>query len=128
MSLGYDNDKLVHSLCDGFETPRDHFYSMIEAQIAALPSGIGTDWTIEGVKALSIRFRGTGGNGIEPMWVKLTDTSDNFATVTYGTYADEDVEDINEASWHEWNIDIADFGGVNVASLKSMQMEAVSPN
>jgi hypothetical protein len=86
--------------------PRSHLYSKIEAQVAGLPSGIGTNWTIQGVKALSLRFYGQATNDIEPMWVQLN----GGAKVTYGDYDDEDPADITEEEWHEWFIDLADFG------------------
>jgi hypothetical protein len=35
-------------------------------------------------------------------------------------YVDEDVKDMNEASWHEWLIDLADFAGVDLTNVKSM--------
>jgi hypothetical protein len=40
--------------------------------------------------------------------------------VLYGKYADEDVKDVNEASWHEWLISLADFTGVNMSNVKSI--------
>ncbi|MCK4291923.1 MAG: hypothetical protein KAY65_01900 [Planctomycetes bacterium] len=121
MKYNYDNDGSVFTVCEGSAMPREK-YSMIEAQAASLPSGIGTDWTAAGVKSLSLQFYGDPINVIEPLWVKLTDASDNFDKVTYGTYDDEDVEDINEASWHEWVIDLADYVGVDKSNVKSIQI------
>jgi hypothetical protein len=40
------------------------------------------------------------------MWVQLN----GGAKVTYGDYDDEDPADITEEEWHEWFIDLADFG------------------
>jgi hypothetical protein len=54
------------------------------------------------------------------MWVQLTDGSDNKAKVLYGTYVDEDVNDLSEASWHEWLMDLADFAGVDLTNVKSI--------
>jgi len=55
-------------------------------------------------------FYGEPNNTIEPMWVQLSDGAGPGAKVTYGTYEGEDPNDINDASWHEWVIDLADFG------------------
>ncbi|MHC4741964.1 MAG: LamG domain-containing protein, partial [Planctomycetota bacterium] len=106
MMYDYDNDGMVYNPCTMAQGPRTHLYSKIEAQVAGLPSGIGTNWTIQGVKALSLRFYGQATNDIEPMWVQLN----GGAKVTYGDYDDEDPADITEESWHEWFIDLADFG------------------
>jgi hypothetical protein len=124
MMLVYDNDGTVNNPCPpGVPTAR-LTYSKVEAQVAKLPSGIGSDWTLGGVaKALSLQFYGDPFNSIEPMWVQLTDASNNKAKVFYGKYADEDVNDMKEASWHEWLIDLEDFtevNDVNVSDVKSI--------
>jgi hypothetical protein len=54
------------------------------------------------------------------MWVQLTDGSNNKTKVLYGTYVDEDVNDLSEASWHEWLIDLADFTDVNLTNVRSI--------
>lgn len=112
MQYDYDNDGMVYNPCGaGEDGPRSHNYSKIEAQIAGLSSGIGTDWTTEGVKALSLRFYGLSTNGIEPMWVQLSDGAKAIGSkVTYGDYEDENPADIAKEQWHEWFIDMADFG------------------
>ena len=120
MKLLYDNDGTVDNPCTGAPAAR-LTYSKAEALVAKLPSGIGPDWTTGGVtKALSLWFYGDTFNSIEPMWVQLTDASNNKAKVLYGKYADEDVNDVNEASWHEWLISLADFTGVNLTNVKAM--------
>ena len=121
MKLMYDNDGTVDNPCPPGGPTARLTYSKAEAQVAKLASGIGSDWTAGGVtKALSLWFYGDQLNSIEPMWVQLTDASNNKAKVLYGKYADENVNDVNEASWHEWLIDLADFTGVNVANVKSI--------
>ncbi len=119
MQFTYDNDGMVTNPCTGSEESRAH-YSKIEVLASDLPSGIGSDWTVEGVKALSLRFYGDPNNAIEPMWVKLTDASDKSAKVTYGDYDDEDPADVNEQARHEWIISLADFTGVDLSSIKSI--------
>ncbi|MCK4293568.1 MAG: LamG domain-containing protein [Planctomycetes bacterium] len=116
----YDNDKDVHNPCTGNPGSRDHFYSKAEAQVSSLPSGIGSDWTIGGARALVLQFQGTTGNAVEDLWVELTDTSDNSAKVLYGAYDDEDPNDVTETSWHEWVMALSDFTGVDVNNVKSI--------
>ncbi len=121
MKLLYDNDGTVNNPCPpGLPTTR-LTYSKAEALVSNLPSGIGSDWTVGGVaKMLSLWFYGDPLNSIEPMWVQLTDASNNKFKVLYGAYADEAASDVNEASWHEWLIDLADFTGVTVSNVKSI--------
>ena len=122
MKYDYDNDGLVFNPCTLSQAPRAFRYSRIEAQIAGLISGIGTDWTIQGVKALSLRFYGSAINVVEPMWVQLQDGAKGYGTkVTYGDYADEDPTAITEESWHEWFIDLADLG-VDASNLVSISI------
>ena len=77
------------------------YYSEIKADTSYLP--IGRDWTKAGVKALTLWFYGDSTNdagATEQMYVKL-----NGGKVLY----DGDMNDITEASWHEWNIDMSKF-------------------
>ena len=75
-----------------------------------MPSGIGSDWIADGVRALSIPFKGKDGNATtEPFWVQLQDSNGYGEKVFYGTYPGESLEDFNDPNWHEWNIDLAEF-------------------
>ncbi|GAH67066.1 unnamed protein product, partial [marine sediment metagenome] len=87
-----------------------NYYSEVEASTSG-PNSLEVDpnWTRENLKALSLWFYGDADNDIEPMWVKLTDQSGSSGKVTYGDYG-ENPNDINEPSWHEWNITLSDFG------------------
>ncbi|MBL7153630.1 MAG: LamG domain-containing protein, partial [Phycisphaerae bacterium] len=111
MEYDWDNDGLVFNPCTGTQDdPRPFYYSKIEAQVAGLPSGIGSNWTIEGVKALSLLFYGDPANSInDPLWVQLSDGSGPGEKVEYGKYADESLADIQDPGWHEWLIDLNDF-------------------
>jgi len=124
MKYVYDNDGTVENPCEPGVPATRLTYSKAEAQVVKLPSGIGSDWTAGGARSLSLWFYGDTFNSIEPMWVRLTDASNNTAKVLYGAYADEDVNDVNEASWHEWLIDLEDFNvpptPVNVKNVKSI--------
>ncbi|MEK7992802.1 MAG: PA14 domain-containing protein, partial [Planctomycetota bacterium] len=121
MKLVYDNDGTVWNPCTAAEQGGRLRYSKVEALVSQLPSGIGSDWTVGGAaKSLSLQFYGTVGNAVEPLWVRLTDASNNTAKVSYGLYADENTADMSEASWHEWLIDLGDFTGVNMSNVKSI--------
>ncbi|MCK4292398.1 MAG: hypothetical protein KAY65_04325, partial [Planctomycetes bacterium] len=123
MKVEYDNDGIAYNYCTEEDETR-LTYSMAKAEVANLPSGIGSDWTTGGAKALSLQFQGSTGNTIEDMWVELTDSAipTGKATVTYGDYADENKADIGEPNWHEWNIDFQDFadGGVDLTKVKTI--------
>ena len=112
MKYEFDNDGTVFSPCDSAQIGGRLKYSKAEVQTSDLPSGIGSDWTVEGVKALSVPFYGTAGNATtESLWVQLKDTAKGYGPkVFYGTFEGESLDDFNEASWHEWYIDMADFG------------------
>ena len=88
---------------------------------------IGSDWTVGGVKALQLQMRGdpctvlnSGPLGVEYSegrpWVELEDTSSNTG---YVLYPEENVADILEDSWHEWNVDlgIIDACGVELSAI-----------
>jgi hypothetical protein len=84
----------------------------------------GTDWTVVGVKALVLNFRGDTANGQEPhasytiandrMWMSLEDGDGNEGIVRY-----PDMNAVMEASWHQWNIDLQDpcLTDVNMADV-----------
>jgi len=122
MEFNYDNDGMVLNPCleNPVDQARDLYYSKAEAEIGNLPSGIGSDWTAGGTKALVIPFFGQQANQPETMWVELGDGVGNKAKVTYGDYDDEDPNDILEESWHYWMIDLGDFTGVDASNVKSI--------
>jgi hypothetical protein len=102
------------------------YYSQITAQASDLP--IGENWTRNGVNALTLYFYGDLGNDVgEPMWVKLTDQSNSSGRVTYGTYADEDVSNLADQAWHEWNIELVDFG-VDLEHVKEISIGIGEPD
>jgi len=74
-------------------------YSEATVNIADLP--IGSDWTGNGVKTLSLWFSGDVNNVPEQMYVKL-----NGVKVLY----DSDTSNLRKALWQPWNINLADFG------------------
>jgi len=125
MRYDYDNDGIVYNPCTMSNMPRDYLYSKAEAQIAALPSGIGSNWNPCGTTLLVVNFYGQPGNAVEevdPLWVELKDNAGNSAKAVYGDRLGEDPQHLTEASWHEWVIDMADFAedGVDVTDLASI--------
>jgi hypothetical protein len=82
-------------------------YSEAEVDISDL--GIDSDWTKAGVKALTLYFYGNvNNNATGQMYVKL-----NGVEVPY----DGDAGDIQEASWHEWNIELSSFDDVDLQNV-----------
>ncbi len=100
----------------------DPYYSETDADIADLPSGIGSDWTgsgIGGIKELSLWFHGKSGNPVsEQMYVALEDGAGRTGVVKYG-----DMNDVNDPNWQEWNIDLQGFvddNDVNLADVNKL--------
>jgi len=120
MKYEFDNDGTVYSPCTMGQESGHLMYSRIEAQVAGLPSGIGTNWTVGGVKALYLGFHGLAGNPVtEPFWVQLKSGATYGTKVSYGAFEGESLDDFNEASWHDWYIDLADFG-VTLSNVTSI--------
>jgi hypothetical protein len=119
MSYGFDNDGLLTNPCTGQDEARVN-YSKAEAQISDLPQ-LGQNFLAGGAKALVLYFYGNPINAVtEPMSVVLTDVTDANAAVTYGTEPDEDMSDVNEATWHEWNIALTRFSGIDLTQIKAI--------
>jgi len=82
------------------------------------------DWTVLGVKVLTLYFYGDPGNDAnqtEQMYVGLEDSTgaDSYAELRYGDN-DEDMNDIKEDQWHEWNIALMDFTGVDANDVNKV--------
>ena len=113
-----------NSVCEGNSMEYEYKgYTEVEVSIEDLPYQIGSDWTVEGVKALAVHFYGAPPNSVSPMYVKLKDGSGNEGVVTYGDNG-EDPNDLRIASWHEWNIDLAIFDacGVELTDVKHIYL------
>lgn len=130
-NVWYSNPTLVwlntdpNFVCDGnsmrYEYEEGYEVEAFTADEPCLPSLIGSDWTICGVKALVLYFYGEPCNPANvPMYVKLSDDS-NEGMVTYGDDG-EDPNDLCVAEWHEWNIDLALFDacGVDLTNVTAM--------
>jgi hypothetical protein len=74
------------------------------------------DWTTADIKALTLYFYGDVSNSsTEKMYVALKSTDNNLAVVYYDTPSD-----LNKPEWHEWNIELSDFTGVNLHSINKI--------
>jgi hypothetical protein len=73
-----------------------------EATVNLADLAIGTDWTIDDFKILSLWFYGGPFNSpTEQMYIKLND-----AKIMY----DGDLANLQQATWQEWTVDLAAFG------------------
>jgi len=70
------------------------------------------DWTTADIKALTLYFYGDATNSAEKMYVVLKSTDNNSAVVYY-----DDPNDLKIPEWHEWNIKLSDFTGVDLNSI-----------
>jgi hypothetical protein len=93
-----------------------HYYSEV-ARTFADPC----DWSASGIKALALYFYGHPGNdadATEQMYVGLRDSS-TYAEVKYGDNG-EDMNDIKNEEWRQWNIALSDFNDVNLACVEKV--------
>ena len=82
------------------------------------------NWEYGGVEILTIFFYGFPGNDAtssEQMHVGLEDSTGlpSYSEVRYGDYG-EDMNDIRESEWHEWNMDLSDFTGVTLTDVRTV--------
>jgi hypothetical protein len=75
------------------------------------------DWTVNGVKGLSLWFKGDAANSAEPLYVAVQDNSGTMKVVTH-----ENPNAVLLSSWQEWNIDLREFAGadVNLTGVEKM--------
>ncbi len=73
------------------------------------------DWTINNVKALTLYFYGASANAAEQLYVAVEDNAGHVKVVNH-----PDLEADQKAAWQEWNIELTQFAGVNLAAVKKM--------
>jgi hypothetical protein len=75
------------------------------------------NWTVKGVKALSLWFNGDAANSAEPLYVGLQDSLGTRKDVPH-----ENPSAVLIGGWAEFNIDLQEFAnaGVNLTSVKKM--------
>ncbi len=99
------------------------YYAEVNATIGTGTHDLKIDpnWSGINAKSLTMYFYGKGTNDAnKPMYVTLADSDTPVHTkkVLYSAYGD--MNDIREAEWHEWNIPLADFTGVNLHKVKTI--------
>jgi len=85
------------------------FYDNTAAAVSETEFALDQDWTLYGIRSLSLYFHGAAGNTGQ-LYVKI-----NNAKVPY----DGAAGDIAEAMWIPWNIDLSAVGG-NLGSVTSL--------
>jgi hypothetical protein len=75
------------------------------------------DWTMNGVKALTLYFYGASANAAEQLYVAVEDNAGHVKVVNHPEF-----DSVLGASWHEWNIELTQFSaaGVNLKAIKKM--------
>ncbi|MHC4645956.1 MAG: LamG domain-containing protein [Planctomycetota bacterium] len=115
MKLGYNNSVAYYK------------YSEIDANSAGGQPGnlaIGKDWTSLDVKSFTLFFYGQASNdSTEQLYAALEDTPGHIVVVDYGVYG-EDLSDIAEEEWHEFNIDLEDVNqaGVDIKDVNKVRI------
>ncbi len=72
------------------------------------------DWTRAGIKALTLNLYGDPENMTsDQLYVTLKDSQGHAASVAY----DGDAQHMAESLWHEWNIDLQAFSGVDLSQV-----------
>jgi hypothetical protein len=96
-----------------------YYGSWAEATVTNLHE-MGAAWNASGAKAIRLWFYGQAGNSktaYDRLYIKLTDGS----AVT-GAVRLPDMNDVAEAEWHEWRIELADpgFAAVNKGNISKV--------
>jgi len=85
------------------------------------------DWTLYNIKALVLYFYGDPNADANvpynQMYMRLGDkTQKKVHRVDYGYYGGQDMNDILEQEWHEWNLDLQDFAdaGVDITDVNKI--------
>ncbi len=73
------------------------------------------NWARNNVKALTLYFYGAPANAVEQFYVALEDNAGHVKVVNH-----PDPEAVQGAGWQEWNIELTQFAGVNLAAVKKM--------
>jgi hypothetical protein len=120
----YTNSAVVHTGDVSMELDYRNSVNPFYAQVTATMANLGMDpnWTEMEAKSLTVWFYGLPTNNIAgaTMYVKLTDSGApaQTATVLYSGSA----SDLQEDSWHEWNIPLSQFPNVNKKKVASITL------
>jgi hypothetical protein len=75
---------------------------------------IDYDWTIAGVVAIDIWYKGNASNAAEKMYAALEDNNSHPVAVV----ANSDPNIVKSSDWQVWRIKLTDFAGVNLTNVK----------
>ena len=75
---------------------------------------IDYDWTISGIVAMDIWYKGNAANASQPMYVALEDNESHPVAVIVNS----DPNAAKVTDWSIWHIKLSDFAGVNLANVK----------
>jgi hypothetical protein len=82
---------------------------------ASLEFAAAQDWTRKAVKALTLYFYGGPANAAEQLYVALEDSAGHVRVVNH-----PDLEAVQTEVWQEWNIEVTQFSGVNLKTVKKL--------
>ncbi|MHC4214345.1 MAG: hypothetical protein ACYSWP_13345 [Planctomycetota bacterium] len=82
----------------------------------------GQDWTVQGVKVLTLYFYGdpnNDANNSEQMYIGVEDSTgvSSYSEVRYGDNG-EDMNDIKLAEWQEWNVALSEFTDITLTDVR----------
>jgi hypothetical protein len=117
--LADDGNSIIFTYDNTYRIPGNIYGSWADADTVDLQAG--SDWTVSGAKVLKLVFYGDPTNSTtanDKMYVAL----DDGLTVHSSYYPD--VNDINDPSWHEWQINLEDFNtaDVNLANISRISI------
>ncbi len=124
MPYYYENDGDNKSKPYPYDNPDNPLQYYSEASVKTTgPNSLGftEDWLAKGAKSLVLWFYGDPDNAAtaaEQMYVALED-GDNPSHIAVVPY-DGDMEDIKQEQWHEWNIALSSFTGVNLDDVQKL--------
>jgi hypothetical protein len=76
------------------------------------------DWTIDGVAAIDIWYKGAAGNAAVPMYAALEDNNSHPVAVIVNS----DANAAKAVDWTVWRIKLSDFTGVNLTNVKKFYL------
>jgi len=114
----YDGDIMEKAIVHGSAQSAPLYYdnsaaSFSEATANVANLSIGQDWTKHGIKALTLWFYGDPCNVAQQMYVKL-----NGSKMLY----DGEAANITRIPWQPWNIELADFTGVDLSNVTELSI------
>jgi len=78
---------------------------------------IDYDWTIAGVLAIDIWYKGDANNAAEQMYAALEDNNSHPVAVVVNSDPN-----VKSSAWQVWRIKLTDFTGVNLANIKKFYL------